>query len=1225
MKKLMVIVFLIFWMVLQACQPENQKHDYHNDTLNAQSAQADKIYTTDADFEDGNLIFVNHDDPPGNDQLQLSKAKDDYPFVNVAAPRWNTLIRIDAVTGEIIGEYRTAPESCVNPGCIYPSRTTVDPFGNVWVSNRNESGLIDGVPHGSVVKIGVVIGGDRVNADGAPNPDGDYLAPPFEYSTCVDRDGDGLIKTSRGQGDVGPWPDITDGQGGIDGIVEDADDECILIYQRLPEAGNAHHVSVDGNNNVWVGGYPPKMFYKLDGDTGEILDSFDASQFGCGGFGGLIDGQGLLWSASPDEDRLLRYDPSARTGTCITVSGSSGLGVDTNGYIWNSMGANNSIAKISPDGGSQSEFLTEAAPGDFGVAVTLVDNNVWVANTDGNTVSRLDNNGNVLKTITVFNSPTGVAVDANGKVWVTNNNFQSYVTRIDPTSGSDIEPGEKDLWIPLNSAFYGPYPDNYNDMTGLVANGTTSPRGTWTVIHDLGGSPCTGGTTITWNSESEGAEPDDSSIIVEARASDSVAGLKDETFQEVSKGVALDNPVCQFIEVRATLRASSTGESPVLSDLNIASSGGTSEFVDVEKYCCVLPPPSPPAMDTCTKPIDELTMIWNGTQSVRVKAYKGDTTKELLADIDDIEPGNEVTVSGFAGSPNDVIWEIFYAGTDTLFGESTFHLSCSDGDMNGFEDCGTPQGNGKGKSGFINNWILEGILYAGGALDCTPDTADQTTSACVPQGYPEGTPCDSRLKEVGFEYTGDGCTLPLGNPQGGKAECTDFVLGDGPVNIEYTGKDPGKITVNPSNGINEGALFRVTATGRNKLHADTKLEIYDSDMSLMQSLKIHTSCSKPLQLGDVFGSLRVVEFTTKEGVTKSLADPEPPELTSECLIPAPPPPPHCTTKVEALTLRYLGGGCTDDNDQDKDDCCGDPGASPVSILITKDADKVSATPSNGIAKGDLITITHSGGKLRRDTKFDITGADGLTQSLKIHTSCSQPLNLGDRFGAFEVFAIDRKGQGPVSLGGTVEYQYVITNLNALVPVENLTVVDDQLGLIADDLSVPPNESISLFETTTISEDTVNIVTVSGEGSSQEILEVEASATVTVEEPLPVPDVCTSKVQAMLLRYTGPTILEATIEVDPDKGPNVVYTNVDLISDTTILSMPAENDFTIDAQPDKNELGAKTKIRINGIEEVIHTSCSTPFVAGAPAPLDKPKGDPSPNWFVEQYTQKLKKK
>ena len=54
---------------------------------------------------------------------------------------------------------------------------------------------------------------------------------------------------------------------------------------------------------------------------------------------------------------------------------------------------------------------------------------------------------------------------------------------------------------------------------------------------------------------------------------------------------------------------------------------------------------------------------------------------------------------------------------------------------------------------------------------------------------------------------------------------------------------------------------------------------------------------------------------------------------------------------------------------------------------------------------------------------------------------------------------------------------------------------------------------------------------------------------------------------------------------------------------------------------ESELGAKTKIRINGVEQVIHTSCSTPYVAGAPAPLDDPKGAPSSLWFVEAFRQK----
>jgi hypothetical protein len=80
---------------------------------------------------------------------------------------------------------------------------------------------------------------------------------------------------------------------------------------------------------------------------------------------------------------------------------------------------------------------------------------------------------------------------------------------------------------------------------------------------------------------------------------------------------------------------------------------------------------------------------------------------------------------------------------------------------------------------------------------------------------------------------------------------------------------------------------------------------------------------------------------------------------------------------------------------------------------------------------------------------------------------------------------------------------------------------------------------------------------------------------------------------MLLRYDGPTTMDATVEIAPDKfrSTPVVYTGIDLISGVTILSMASENDMSIDATAHgENELGAKTRLYINGVEEVIHTSC-----------------------------------
>ncbi len=130
------------------------------------------------------------------------------------------------------------------------------------------------------------------------------------------------------------------------------------------------------------------------------------------------------------------------------------------------------------------------------------------------------------------------------------------------------------------------------------------------------------------------------------------------------------------------------------------------------------PPCEIPPFD-CDGKVVEMTMIWDGAMPVRIKAYDGAVGSALLADIDNIQPGDEVTVGPLAG-PNDSFWEIFEAGTDTLIGLSGFHRSCSDNEMNDETDCGNRQGNGKNNlTGLINDWILEGLVdEAGNVLDC---------------------------------------------------------------------------------------------------------------------------------------------------------------------------------------------------------------------------------------------------------------------------------------------------------------------------------------------------------------------------------------------------------------------------------------------------------------------------------------------------------------------------
>ncbi len=530
---------------------------------------ADKVWTLNADFDQGILVNLNHSTP---DQLQVNAVATTFPFIGVAASDRGTVVRINTDTGAIVGEYWTSPSGMYKN----PSRTTTDLFGNTWVSNRDEANVVSagawggGQPpttrnRGSVTKVGLIIGGTRANADGSPNPTGPYLAPPYSYNTCRDRNGDGLIKTSRGLGDIRPWPYINDWKGGTTALVEDAEDECILIYQRTT-GYNDRHVSVDAQNNIWVGGYPyvvtDQFFDKLNGDTGAIMPGFTFHQ-NCGGYGGFVDHFGVIWSAGLSQYNLLRYDPATNTQTCIPNLQSYGLAPDNDGNIWNALWTWNTVAKLDPAGAVFPGFpKSSGGSGSRGVVVTPADNNVWIANSYSNTVTRLNISGAIIKIIGVGNHPTGVTVDSNGKVWVTNY-YSSDVMRINPNGGGDGK-GAVDLTVYLGSGA-GPY--NYSDMTGVINIATTMPRGAWVVTYDSGTAGTPWG-TIVWNSEPQGSVPAGAKITVEARAADNTSALSGSEFIPVTSGVQFAL-VGRYIEIRSTLFPNASHQSPVLSNLSL--------------------------------------------------------------------------------------------------------------------------------------------------------------------------------------------------------------------------------------------------------------------------------------------------------------------------------------------------------------------------------------------------------------------------------------------------------------------------------------------------------------------------------------------------------------------------------------------------------------------------------------------------------------------------------
>ncbi|MBI2926588.1 MAG: immunoglobulin domain-containing protein [Verrucomicrobia bacterium] len=554
-------------------------------TLTVTIAPQQRTYTSNSDFDNGILINLNHS---VSGQLQINSNPTPLPFINVACSARHTVARIDVNSGAVVGEYWSAPEGFTPD----PSRTTVDRFGNVWVANRLDNLSISGTKMGSVAKMGIIVGGIRCSSAGVADPNGEYLRPPFTYNTCLDRNLDGMIRASRGLGNILDWDD--DGKD-EDGGVTNAVDETIVNYVRVYCTGT-RTVAIDQDNNVWLGGYDPlqpgdRVHQKIDGVTGaKLWPTGTPGQLESGGYGGVINvvnGTRWLWSAWPQHIwpngfsfiRINTSNPNERY-TVSTDWADYGLAVDPKTQdIWATKGYNGTtVVKFTPTGGTTPPPYgpwPNRSPINLSQGV-VVDNadNVWIAHGYGsdtvpggaNTIGHLRTDGtwvgsvplsilNIPEDLSVLRpGPTGVAVDSNQKVWTTALNFDAAM-RINPIAGpysgqnNQWRIGEVNLVVDLGAGA-GPY--NYSDMTGFVTLGTVYPSGSWVFVHD-GGLAGRNWNMIEWSAST----PSQTGITVEVRAADTVAALPGvstpRSFTTVSNGVSFSGVSGRYLEVRVTL------------------------------------------------------------------------------------------------------------------------------------------------------------------------------------------------------------------------------------------------------------------------------------------------------------------------------------------------------------------------------------------------------------------------------------------------------------------------------------------------------------------------------------------------------------------------------------------------------------------------------------------------------------------------------------------------
>ena len=132
--------------------------------------------------------------------------------------------------------------------------------------------------------------------------------------------------------------------------------------------------------------------------------------------------------------------------------------------------------------------------------------------------------------------------------------------------------------------------------------------------------------------------------------------------------------------------------------------------------------------------------------------------------------------------------------------------------------------------------------------------------------------CDSnsgKPKSLTIQYNGLGCSASSTSQSTDKYSCSDS--GGGPNNAQSvyiiaSDQATGGVIFFSGN-VSLGGIFTATATS-STLPTNTYFRIFSSQGgTLLQSVKIHTSCSAPIVPGDQFGSLKLLAATWASGAT----------------------------------------------------------------------------------------------------------------------------------------------------------------------------------------------------------------------------------------------------------------------------------------------------------------------------------------------------------------------
>jgi hypothetical protein len=493
-------------------------------------------YTTNADFDSGTLVGLEHTTVPNQLQISFTETST-YPVMWIANAGEDSVSKWDTNTNKEVARYHTWFGALANHGDWdgpAPSRTAVDSDGNVYVGNRH----FDGLP-ADVIKI--------------------YT------NDWVDRNGNGVMDTSfdANNDSAISEPEMLQM---VDSNFNNHIDPNEITDERIAWVTSVgtnncwgRSLAIDLNGDIWLGCYNEQAYYKVDGQTGALLLG-PIYTVGHTPYGALVDKNGILWGASLGTN-LLRLDTNTNA---VTTFSHGQYGSNYGIAIGYDASENTQVYLASQSGYSYIQFdsstSTFSVPADvyiqtLGVA-TDRNGNIVVANYGTGAPTKFAPDGTVIWSVpTQLNSEgRGVVVDSNNDVWV----VHRASDRIVKYSGTD--------GAPLGIYVTGRGPYTYSDAAGLGFSASIAV-GTWNVVYDGGSSGLALG-PVSWND----LTPEGTSITVKVRSSEDASSWS--SWETVTNGGAFAaTPNGRYLEVQATLRGESE-ISPILYDLTVA--GGCS-------------------------------------------------------------------------------------------------------------------------------------------------------------------------------------------------------------------------------------------------------------------------------------------------------------------------------------------------------------------------------------------------------------------------------------------------------------------------------------------------------------------------------------------------------------------------------------------------------------------------------------------------------------------------